>query len=59
MSTERRELVVLISHGIDHELSSAAMVIALGGMTSGLKVGIFLTSGGVDIARRAAATLCF
>ena len=55
MSTENRELVVLITHGIDHELSSAAMVIALGGMTAGLKVAIFLTSSGVDIVRRGAA----
>jgi predicted peroxiredoxin len=55
MSTEQRELVVLITHGIDHELSSAALVIALGGMTSGLKVNIFLTSSGVDIVRRGAA----
>lgn len=55
MNTEQRELVVLITHGIDHELSSAAMVIALGGMTAGLKVSIFLTSSGVDIVRRGAA----
>jgi len=55
MNTENRELVVLITHGIDHELSSAGMVIALGGMTAGLKVAIFLTSGGVDIVRRGAA----
>lgn len=55
MNTEQRELVVLITHGIDHELSSAGMVIALGGMTAGLKVGIFLTSSGVDIVRRGAA----
>lgn len=52
---EARELVVLITHGIDHELSSAGMIIALGGMTAGLKVSIFLTSSGVDIVRRGAA----
>jgi predicted peroxiredoxin len=55
MNTEDRELVVLITHGIDHELSSAGMVIALGGMTAGLKVAIFLTSSGVDIVRCGAA----
>lgn len=55
MNSEPRELVVLITHGIDHELSSAAMVIALGGMTAGLKVSLFLTSSGVDIVRRGAA----
>lgn len=52
MSTENRELVVLVSRGIDHELSSVALVIALGGMTAGLKVSLFLTSSAVDLVRR-------
>lgn len=56
MSTETaRDLVVVITHGIDHELSSVGLTIALGGMTSGLRVSIFLTSAGVDIVRRGAA----
>jgi len=55
MEGQTRNLVVVITHGIDHELSSAGLVIALGGMTAGLKVSIFLTSSGVDIARRGAA----
>lgn len=55
MNAEPRNLVVVITHGIDHEMSSAALTIALGGMTSGLKVSIFLTSAGVDIVRRGAA----
>ena len=54
MNTQNRELVVLITHGIDHELSSVGLVIALGGMTAGLKVAIFLTSSGVDLVRRGA-----
>lgn len=54
MDTQHRELVVVITHGIDHELSSVALVIALGGMTAGLKVSLFLTSGGVDLVRRGA-----
>ena len=54
MSTQQT-LVVLITHGIDHELSSVALTIANGGMTAGLKVSIFLTSAGVDIARKRAA----
>ncbi|SPJ18238.1 DsrE family protein [Burkholderiales bacterium] len=33
------------------------MTIALGGLTSGLKVSIFLTSSGVDIVRRGAADM--
>lgn len=55
MNSEPRDLVVVISHGIEHELSSAGLTIALGGMTCGLRVSIFLTSGGVDIVRRGAA----
>jgi predicted peroxiredoxin len=55
MDAESRELVVVITHGIDHELSSVALTIALGGMTAGLKVSIFLTSAGVDLVRRGAA----
>jgi predicted peroxiredoxin len=52
-----RQLVVVITHGIDHELSSVALTIANGGMTAGLKVSIFLTSAGVDIARNRAADM--
>jgi predicted peroxiredoxin len=55
MSNTPRNLVVVITHGIDHELSSVALTIANGGMTAGLKVSIFLTSAGVDIARKRAA----
>jgi predicted peroxiredoxin len=54
MSSEPRNLVVLITHGIEHELSSAALTIANGGLTAGLRVSIFLTSSGVDLARRGA-----
>lgn len=57
MDTQTRELVVVITHGIDHELSSVGVVIALGGITAGMKVSIFLTSAGVDIVRRGAADL--
>jgi predicted peroxiredoxin len=57
MSTATRDLVVVITHGLDHELSSAGLTIALGGMTAGLNVSIFLTSSGVDLVRRGAADL--
>ncbi len=57
MNQETRDLVVVITHGIDHELSSAGLTIALGGITAGLKVSIFLTSSGVDIVRRGAADM--
>jgi len=55
MTNESRNLVVVVTHGIDHELSSVALTIARGGITAGLKVSLFLTGGGVDLVRRGAA----
>jgi len=52
-----RELVVLITKGIDHELSSVAFTIANGGITAGLKLYAFLTSSGVDLVRRRAVDM--
>lgn len=52
--TSSRSLVVLMSHGADHELSSVAFTIACGGLTSGLKVSVFLTSAAVDLVRKRA-----
>jgi predicted peroxiredoxin len=54
MAQSTRELVVMVTHGADHELSSVAFTIANGGITAGLKVSIFLTSAGVDLVRRRA-----
>ncbi len=52
-----RELVVLMTRGTDHELSSVGFTIACGGLTSGLKVFVFLTSASVDLVRRKAVDL--
>jgi len=54
---ETRELVVLITHGPEEERASAAFTIANGGMSSGMKVYVFLANAGVDIARRGAIDL--
>jgi predicted peroxiredoxin len=54
MAESSRDLVVLVTHGADHELSSVAFTIANGGMTSGLRVSIFLTSAAVDLVRKRA-----
>jgi predicted peroxiredoxin len=51
---DARELVVVMTHGADHELSSVAFTIANGGLTAGLKVSIFLTSAAVDLVRKRA-----
>jgi len=50
-----RNLVVMLTHGPETEIASAALTIACGGMTSGLKVSLFLTAGGVDVVRKRAA----
>ena len=57
MDTQTRELVVAITQGLDHELSSAGLIIDQGAMTAGLKVSIFLVSSGLDIVRRGAVGL--
>lgn len=57
MSQESRELVVLVTRGTDHELSSVAFTIACGGITAGMKVCVFLTSSAVDLVRRGSADL--
>ena len=54
MTESTHELVVVMTNGADHELSSVAFTIANGGMTAGLKVSIFLTSAAVDLVRRRA-----
>lgn len=51
MAQDTRELVVLMTRGADHELSSVAFTIACGGLTAGLKVTAFLTSSAVDLVR--------
>ncbi|NEY90110.1 DsrE family protein [Tabrizicola oligotrophica] len=57
MSDSQRELVVLMTKGVDHELSSVGFTIANGGITSGLKVCVFLTSASVDLVRKRAVEL--
>ncbi|MGH8796863.1 MAG: DsrE family protein [Caldimonas sp.] len=57
MAQEQRELVVLMTRGTDHELSSVAFTIACGAITSGMKVYAFLTSASVDLVRRRGADL--
>jgi len=54
MNEQTKELVVLMTRGADHELSSVGLTIANGGMTAGLRVSIFLTSAAVDLVRRRA-----
>ena len=54
MPESTRELVVVVTYGADHELSSVAFTIANGGITAGLQVSVFLTSAAVDLVRKRA-----
>lgn len=57
MANATQELVVLMTSGPDHELSSVGFTIANGGITAGLEVAIFLTGSAVDIVRKKAADM--
>lgn len=52
---DKKKLVVVITHGLDHERSSVAWSIANGGINSGLEVTVFLASSAVDWVRKGAA----
>ena len=54
MTETARDLVIVMTRGTDHELSSVAFTIANGGLTAGLKVYAFLTSAAVDLVRKQA-----
>lgn len=54
ISQSSRELVVLVTRGTDHEMSSVAFTVACGAITSGMKVYAFLVSSAVDLVRRKA-----
>jgi len=57
MINPTNKLVVLMTKGIDSELSSVAFVIANGGITAGLKVSVFLTSAAIDLVRKRGQTM--
>jgi predicted peroxiredoxin len=51
-STSPRNLVVVVTHGVDDERSSVALAVANSALSTGLAVWIFLTSSGVDLVRK-------
>lgn len=57
MDEAHKELVVLMTKGADHELSSVGFTIANGGITAGFKVYAFMTSSAVDLLRKRAADM--
>ncbi len=57
MTQSPRKLVVLVTRGIDSELSSVAFTIANGGITAGLEVKMFLTSTAIDLVRKGGSAM--
>ena len=57
MKAVTEKLVVLVTKGIDSELSSVAFTIANGGLTAGLKVSICLTCTAIDLVRKGGQSL--
>lgn len=57
MADEARNLVILMTRGTDHELSSVGFTIACGSITAGMKVTVFLTSAAVDLVRKGASDM--
>lgn len=54
MKNKKQKLNVVITHGIDDELSSVGFTVANGGLDNGLDTSVFLTSTGVDLVRKRA-----
>jgi predicted peroxiredoxin len=57
MQTPADKLVILMTKGIESELSSVAFTIANGGITAGLEVAAFLTSTAIDLVRKRGQSL--
>jgi predicted peroxiredoxin len=53
--SEKKQLVVLITCGLDDEKLSVAWSVANGGISTGLEVTVFLAASAVDCVRKGAA----
>lgn len=52
MKNETKDLIIVMTKGINDEVSSVALTLANGAMTAGKTVGLFLTSAAIDLVRR-------
>ncbi|MGA0604241.1 DsrE family protein [Caulobacter sp. KR2-114] len=57
MATETDKLVIVMTRGIDSEVSSVGFTLANGAITAGLQVSVFLTSAAVDLVRKGGQAL--
>lgn len=51
MSTETEDLIIVMTKGINDEVSSVGLTLANGAITAGKNVGLFLTSAAIDLVR--------
>ena len=54
MSNESTKLIIVLTKGINDELTSVGLTLANGAMTAEMTVGIFLTSAAIDLVRKSA-----
>jgi len=52
MAAQTEKLVIVLSRGIDSEMSSVGFTLANGAITNGLQAYVFLTSAAVDLVRK-------
>jgi len=52
MNHETKDLIIVMTKGINDEVSSVGLTLANGAMTAGKKVGLFLTSAAIDLVRK-------
>ena len=57
MPSQTDKLVIVMTKGIDSELSSVGFTLANGAITAGLQVSVFLSSSAVDLVRRGGQSL--
>lgn len=52
MIQQNNEMIIVMTKGINDELSSVGLTLANGAMTAGMQVGVFLTSAAIDLVRK-------
>lgn len=52
MNPETKDLIIVMTKGINDEVSSVALTLANSAMTAGKTVGLFLTSAAIDLVRK-------
>jgi len=52
MNNQTTDLIIVLTKGINDELSSVGLTLANGAMTANMTVGVFLTSAAIDLVRK-------